>query len=82
LSRGRECASRVKSNPAAWGECRDQHRGFYGHIEAALKRNVTLKVIHQRLNDAGIPISYKLLSVYVSRMQQGHHAEELQPIEN
>jgi hypothetical protein len=55
-------------------------RMAWPHIEAALKRNVTLKVIHQRLNDAGIPISYKLLSVYVRRMQQDHPAEELQPM--
>lgn len=57
-------------------------RMAWPHIEAALKRNVTLKVIHQRLNDAGIPISYKLLSVYVGRMHQDQAAEEMRPIQN
>jgi hypothetical protein len=50
-------------------------RMAWPHIDAALKRNVTLKVIHQRLNEAGIPISYKLLSVYVARMQNAHMPE-------
>jgi hypothetical protein len=54
-------------------------RMAWPHIEAALKRNVTLKVIHQRLNEAGIPISYKLLSVYVARMQ---NAASPQPVQN
>jgi len=49
------------------------------HIEAALKQKVTLKVIHQRLNAAGIPISYKLLSVYVGRMQ---HDGAPQPVQD
>ena len=53
-------------------------RMAWPHIEAALKRNVTLKVIHKRLNDAGIPISYKLLSVYVGRMQQTAMPEPVQ----
>jgi hypothetical protein len=45
-------------------------RMVWPHIRAARDRKVTLKVIHKRLNDAGIPISYKLLAAYVARL---HH---------
>jgi hypothetical protein len=44
-------------------------RMAWPHIRAARDRKVTLKVIHKRLNDAGIPISYKLLAAYVARLQ-------------
>ena len=45
-------------------------RMAWPHIRAAREHKVTLKVIHKRLNDAGIPISYKLLAAYVARLQQ------------
>lgn len=45
-------------------------RMAWPQIRAARQRNVTLKVIHQRLNDAGIPISYKALSAYVARLRK------------
>jgi hypothetical protein len=44
-------------------------RMAWPHIRAARDRKVTLKLIHKRLNDAGIPISYKLLAAYVARLQ-------------
>jgi hypothetical protein len=44
-------------------------RMAWPHIRAARDRKVTLKVIHKKLNDAGIPISYKLLAAYVARLQ-------------
>jgi hypothetical protein len=45
-------------------------RMAWPHIRAAREHEVTLKIIHKRLNDAGIPISYKLLAAYVARLQQ------------
>jgi hypothetical protein len=45
-------------------------RMAWPQIQAALERHVALKVIHQRLNEAGIPISYKLLCIYAGRLQQ------------
>jgi hypothetical protein len=45
-------------------------RMAWPQIQAALQRHVALKVIHQRLNEAGIPISYKLLCIYAGRLQQ------------
>ncbi len=44
-------------------------RMAWPHIQAARNRKVTLKIIHKRLKDAGIPISYKLLAAYVARLQ-------------
>ncbi|MBV9268041.1 MAG: hypothetical protein JO061_17875 [Acidobacteriaceae bacterium] len=44
-------------------------RMAWPHIQAAREHKVTLKIIHKRLNDAGIPISYKLLAAYVARLQ-------------
>jgi hypothetical protein len=45
-------------------------RMAWPHIRAAREHEVTLKIIHKRLNDAGIPISYTLLAAYVARLQQ------------
>ena len=44
-------------------------RMAWPHIRAAREHKVTPKVIHKRLNDAGIPILYKLLAAYVARLQ-------------
>jgi hypothetical protein len=38
-------------------------------IEAALEQGHTLRRIHQRLVQSGIPISYSLLTVYVKRIR-------------
>jgi hypothetical protein len=41
-----------------------QLRAFWPHVQEALKAGHTLRLIHKRLNLAGVPISYKLLSLY------------------
>jgi hypothetical protein len=56
-------------------------RMAWPQIQAALERHVALKVIHKRLNEAGIPISYKLLCIYAGRLQQeaARHASATSP---
>jgi hypothetical protein len=39
-------------------------------IRAALERHVALSTIHERLNEAGIPISYQRLSFYIGRLRR------------
>ena len=39
-------------------------------VQEALKAGHTLRLIHQRLNLVGIPISYKLLSLYRGRIER------------
>ena len=39
-------------------------------VQEALKVGHTLRVIHQRLNLVGVPISYKLLSLYRGRIER------------
>ena len=55
-------------------------RVAWPYIEAARKRRVSLKVIHEHLNKVGIPISYRLPSVYVNRLQDG--PSEAEAVEN
>ena len=43
-------------------------------VEAALAAGHTLRLIHQRLNVIGIPISYRRLTVYRSRIKRGKKA--------
>jgi hypothetical protein len=43
---------------------------FWPQVEEALKTGHTLRLIHQRLNMAGVPISYKLLSSYRGRIER------------
>jgi hypothetical protein len=38
-------------------------------------------VIHQRLNEAGITISYRRLTVYRGRIQRGKSAAKTKPVE-
>jgi hypothetical protein len=45
-------------------------------IKAALDRHVTLKTIHQHLNEAGISISYPRLSLYVGRLRREQQSEQ------
>lgn len=40
------------------------------HVQEALKAGHTLRLIHQRLNLVGVPISYKLLSLYRGRIER------------
>src|SRR5580700_5280288 len=39
-------------------------------VQEALKAGHTLRLIHKRLNVAGVPISYKLLSSYRGRIER------------
>jgi hypothetical protein len=47
-----------------------QIRGIWPQVEQALRAGHTLKVVHERLNAHGIPISYKLLTAYRSRIRR------------
>jgi len=47
-----------------------QLRAFWPQVEEALKAGHTLRLIHKRLNLAGVPISYKLLSLYRCRIER------------
>jgi hypothetical protein len=48
-------------------------------IEAALQQGHTLRRIHQRLAQSGIPISYSLLTVYVKRIRLEAAARDNKP---
>jgi hypothetical protein len=45
-------------------------RAVWPHVQQALKAGHTLRLIHERLNMAGVPISYKALVVYRSRIER------------
>ena len=47
-----------------------QVRAFWPQVQEALKAGHTLRLIHKRLNLAGVPISYKLLSLYRGRIER------------
>jgi hypothetical protein len=47
-----------------------QLRAFWPQVQEALKAGHTLRLIHKRLNLAGVPISYKLLSSYRGRLER------------
>ena len=47
-------------------------RAVWPHVQQALKAGHTLRLIHERLNMAGVPISYKVLVVYrYGRIERG-----------
>src|SRR5919109_523404 len=48
-------------------------------IEKALARGHTLKLIHSRLKEDGLRISYSLLSLYVRRLQAKGSGKKEQP---
>jgi hypothetical protein len=48
-----------------------QLRSVWPQVEEALKIGHSLRVIHERLNMAGIAISYRRLRVYRGRIQRG-----------
>jgi len=48
-----------------------QLRTFWPQVRQALKAGHTLRLIHKRLNMAGVPISYKVLVVYRGRIERG-----------
>ena len=47
-----------------------QLRAVWPQVQQALKAGHTLRLIHKRLNMAGVPISYKLLIVYRGRIER------------
>ena len=54
-----------------------QLRTFWPQVQHALKTGHTLRLIHQRLNLAGFPISYKVLSVYRGRIERGKKGRKI-----
>ncbi len=47
-----------------------QLRAAWPQVQEALKAGHTLRLIHKRLNMAGVPISYKRLSSYRGRIER------------
>ena len=47
-----------------------QLRAVWAEVERALEVGHTLRVIHRRLNQMGIPITYRRLTVYRGRLQR------------
>ena len=47
-----------------------QLRALWPEVERALKVGHTLRVIHRLLNQMGIPINYRRLTVYRGRLQR------------
>jgi hypothetical protein len=47
-----------------------QLRAVWPQVQQALKAGHTLRLIHKRLNMAGVPISYKLLVIYRARIER------------
>jgi len=45
-------------------------RAVWPHVQQALNAGHTLRLIHERLNMAGVPISYKVLVVYRGRIER------------
>ena len=48
-------------------------------IRAALDRHVALSTIHERLNEAGIQISYQRLSFYIGRLRREENRGQTAP---
>jgi hypothetical protein len=48
-----------------------QLRAVWPLVQSALEAGHTLRLIHKRLNLAGVQISYKRLSVYRGRIERG-----------
>jgi hypothetical protein len=48
-------------------------RQVWPDIKAALENGHTLKVVHSRLAECGIVISYRVLTCYVSRLRREEH---------
>jgi len=47
-----------------------QVRWVWADIQAALAAGHTLRLVHERLNEAGIGISYRTLSLYIGRLER------------
>jgi len=48
----------------------DQLRAYWPQVQKALEDGHTLRLIHKHLNMAGVPISYKALSLYRRRIER------------
>ena len=48
-----------------------QLRALWPQVQQALKAGHTLRQVHNRLNQAGVPITYKVLVVYRGRIERG-----------
>ena len=57
-----------------------QIRWAWPDIKAALELGHSLKTIHQRLNESGIPISYRTLSLYLGRVRKQGTGKPASPI--
>ena len=49
-----------------------QVRWAWPSIQAALAAGHTLQLVHKRLNEAGIGIGYRTLSLYIGRLEREH----------
>lgn len=47
-------------------------RAFWPDIRAALEHGHTLRTVHARLVESGIPVEYRQLSVYLRRLERKH----------
>lgn len=51
-------------------------RSLWPEIQAALDRGHTRKVVHERLGQAGISISYRQFCAYVARLRREHASKK------
>ena len=56
-----------------------QLRAVWPDVERALDVGHTLRVIHRRLNQMGIPITYRRLTVYRGRLQRENEKSSRSP---
>jgi hypothetical protein len=70
LSRIRNLRDEVPTTLMGWV------RLAWPDIKAALDRRVALKTIHERLNEAGISISYPRLSLYIGRLRREEQTKQ------
>ena len=54
-------------------------RMAWPEIKAALDHGHSLKVVHERLTEAGVPITYRRLSQYIGRIRRGGEPAHVLP---
>jgi hypothetical protein len=52
-------------------------RAVWPQVQQALKAGHTLRQVHKRLNVAGVPIGYKVLVVYRTRIERGKNQSSI-----
>ena len=57
-----------------------QVRWIWPDIQAALAAGHTLQLVHKRLNEAGIGIGYRTLSLYIGRLEREQPSRQTQYI--